>query len=48
MKQLKLNKNADPGKNSYSWYEITFDIQGSFSSRNDSFGKNVIFGADMS
>ena len=45
----KLTKNADSGKYSYSVYSISFDVHGTFSLPNRSFGKNVvIFGADMS
>ena len=44
---VKLTKNADPDKYSYSRYGISFDIHGTFSLRNGGFGKNiVIFGAN--
>ena len=44
---VKLTKNADPDKHSYSRYGISFDIHGTFSLRNGGFGKNiVIFGAN--
>ena len=44
---VKLTKNADPDKYSYSSYGISFDIHGTFSLRNGGFGKNiVIFGAN--
>ena len=47
---VKLTKNIDPDKCSYSGYVIGFDVCRSFSiSDGNGFGKNVmIFGADMS
>ena len=46
---VKLAKNADPDKYSYSRYGIGFDMRIEFSLFDGSVGKNVIvFGADMS
>ena len=46
---IKLTKNADPDKHSYSGYGIGFDVCGYFSLPDCNAGKNVIiFGADMS
>ena len=46
---VKLAKNADPDEYFYPRYGILFDVRGTFSLPNRSFGKNVvIFGADMS
>ena len=39
---VKLTKNADPDKYSYSGYCISFDVCGTFSMTNGGFGKNVI------
>ena len=40
---VKLNKNANPGKYSYSWYGIGFDAPSSFLlSVGGGFGKRVI------
>ena len=46
---VKLTKNADLNKCSYSRYGISFDVRGTSSlSNSKGFGKNVIiFGADM-
>ena len=47
--RIKLTKNADPDKHSYSGYGIGFDVCGYFSLPDCNAGKNVIiFGADMS
>ena len=46
---VKLTKNADPDKYSYSGYGISFDICETFQLLNGRFGKKVvIFAADMS
>ena len=46
---VKLTKNADPDKCSYSGYAISFDVRRTFSLPNGGFGEKVIiFGADMS
>ena len=46
---VKLTKNANPNKYSYSGYGIVFDSHSSFSIPNCDWGKNVIiFGVDMS
>ena len=46
---VKLTKNADPDQFKYSSYDIGFDASGSFLlSDGSGFGKNIIFGADMS
>ena len=46
---VKLTRNDDPGKQSYSGCGITFDIRGTLSLKNGGFGRNVaIFGTDMS
>ena len=46
---VKLTKNADPDKNSYSGYGIGFDSCSVFSILNFDWGKNVlIFGEDNS
>ena len=46
---VKLTKNADPDKYSYSGCGILFDIRGSFSLKIGVFSRNVIiFGTDMS
>ena len=46
---VKLTKNADPNKYSYSGYGISFDVCGTFSLANSGFGKNIIiFGANIS
>ena len=46
---FKFTKNTDPDKYSYSGYGISFDVRGTFSLPNGSFGKNVvIFCVDMS
>ena len=47
---IKLPKNADPDKYSYSGYAVGFDVRSTFSLTDDSgFGKNVtIFGVDKS
>ena len=46
---VKLNKNVDPGKYSYSDYGSGFDTRGYHSLPDGSVGKNfVIFGVDMS
>ena len=43
-----MTKNVDPVKYSYCGYVISFDVRGTFSLLNSSFGKNVvIFSADM-
>ena len=44
---VKLNKNPDPEKYSYSGYGISFDVRGIFSLPSGGLGKNVIiFGID--
>ena len=46
---VKLTANPDPGRYSYSGYCVSFDVRGTFSLRNNGYGKIVvIFGADMS
>ena len=46
--RVKLNKNADPDKNSYYGYGISFDTRGTSSMPNGRFGEIVIiFSADM-
>ena len=46
---VKLTKNADPDKYSYSGYGIGFDTRGQYSLPAGSVGKNVIiFGIDIS
>ena len=46
---VKLTKNPDPDKYSYSEYCILFDVLGSFSLSSCAFGKDVvIFEADLS
>ena len=45
---LKLTKNADLGKYKYSGYGIGFDSLSEFSLSDGSYGKNIIFLADMS
>ena len=46
---VKIAKNADPNKYSYSQYVIRFDSRSHFSILNFDWGKNVIiFGVDMS
>ena len=46
---VKIAKNSDPGKYSYSEYGIGFDSCSPFSIRKFDWGKNVIiFGFDMS
>ena len=46
---VKITKNADPDKYSYSGYGIGFDSRSLFSIPNFDWGKNVvIFGVDMS
>lgn len=47
---IKLPKNADPDKYSYSGYAVGFDVRSTFSLTDDSgFGKNVaIFGVRKS
>ena len=46
---IKLIKNTDPEKYSYSGYGIGFDTSGEYSLPDGSVGKNVItFGVDMS
>ena len=46
---VKLNKNADPDKYSYSGYGVRFDTHGYHSLSEGSVGKSVIiFGVDMS
>ena len=46
---VKLTKNVDPDKYSYSGYSISFDVPGTFSFSNGGTDKNIIiFGADMS
>ena len=44
---VKLNKNADPDKYSYSGYGTGLDTQLEYSLTDGSIGKNFIFGADM-
>ena len=45
---VKLTKNANPNKSSYSGYGIGFDSPSLFSIPNFDWGKNVIiFGLDM-
>ena len=39
---VKLNRNADPDKHSYSGYGIGFDTRGYHSLLDGSVGKNVI------
>ena len=47
-KIIKLTKNADPDKFSYSVYGISFYVPGNFSLPNGGFGRNIIiFGVDM-
>ena len=46
---VKITKNANPDKYSYSRYRIGFDSRSHFSNPNFDWGENVIiFGADMS
>ena len=46
---VKLTKNADPDKYSYSGYGIGFDTGGEYSLSDSSVGKNaIILGFDMS
>ena len=46
---IKLTKNADPDKYSYTAHCVEFNARGSFSfSDGTGFGKNVILRADMS
>ena len=46
---VKLTRNVDPDKYSYSRYGIEFDTRGQYSLPGGSVGKNVItFGADKS
>ena len=46
---VKITKNADPDKFSYSGYGIGFDFRSLFSITNFDWGKNfIIFGVDMS
>ena len=46
---VKLIKNADSNKYSYSERGVSFDIRGTFSFKNGVLGRNVIIsGADMS
>ena len=46
---VKLTKNADPNKYSYSGYGIGFDSRSIFSVLNFDWGKSaIIFGVDMS
>ena len=47
--RIKVTKNADPDKYSYSGYGIGFDIHGFYSLPDCNAGKNVIIsGVDMS
>ena len=47
--KVKITKNADPNKYSYSVYGIGCDSRSLFSIQNFDWGKNVIiFGVDMS
>ena len=39
---VKLTKNVDPEKYSYSGYDISFDVRETFSLSNGGFAKNVI------
>ena len=46
---VKLTKNSDPDKYSYSSYGTGFDTRGEYCLPDGSVGKNVIiFGVDMS
>ena len=45
---VKLTKNADPDKYSYSGYVVGFDTRGAYFLPDGSVGKNVIFGVDTS
>ena len=46
---VKLTKDPDPDKYSYSGHGISLDVRGNFSLLGGRFGKIVIiFGADMS
>ena len=46
---VKLTKNANPNKCTYSGYETGFDSRSLFSISNFDWGKNaIIFGVDMS
>ena len=46
---VKITKNANPDKYSYSRYRIGFDSRSRFSNPNFDWGENVIiFGANMS
>ena len=46
---VKLTKNADPDKYSYSGYGIGFDTRGEYSLSDSSMGKNaIILGFDIS
>ena len=48
-RNVKIAKNADPNKYSYSGYRIEFDYRSFFSIPNFDCGKNVIiFGVDIS
>ena len=43
-----MTKNTDPDKYSCSGYDISFDKRVLFSLSKVGFGKNIIFGADIS
>ena len=42
---VKLNKNTNPNKYSYSGYGVGFDSRSLFSTANFDWGKNTFFGS---